>query len=185
MRRLTGLLKTEGGSDNETRRRSDGKMAGHGRGPCNTGDFVDCNDISGDDLTKEDPITMNVETHHKTNASLCGKPVKLGEGYSLVSLRTTEEMGVDDFGLVHGGFIFGLADYAAMIAVNHPNVALGAADVKFLKPVRVGETLMAEARVERQEGKKVSVAVRVERNDKNVFEGTFVCFVLKNHVLDK
>jgi uncharacterized protein (TIGR00369 family) len=128
---------------------------------------------------------MSIQTHNNTNASLCGKPVKLGEGYSLVSLQTTEEMGVDDFGLVHGGFVFGLADYAAMIAVNHPNVALGAADVKFLKPVRVGETLMAEARMEKVEGKKQTVSVRVVRHEENVFEGAFVCFILKKHVLEK
>jgi uncharacterized protein (TIGR00369 family) len=137
------------------------------------------------DLAKEDSIMMNVETHAKTNASLCGTPVKLGEGYSLVSLQTTEEMKVDDFGLVHGGFVFGLADYAAMIAVNHPNVALGAADVRFLKPVRVGDTLMAEARTEKKEGKKQEVFVRVGRADENVFEGTFICFSLEKHVLEK
>lgn len=128
---------------------------------------------------------INVHTHKKTNASLCGSPIKVEEGYSLVSLQTTEEMGVDDFGLVHGGFVFGLADYAAMIAVNHPNVALGAADVKFLKPVRVGEMLTAEARLDAREGKKHNVSVRVERKGETVFEGTFVCFVLERHVLEK
>lgn len=126
---------------------------------------------------------ITTQTHNNTNASLCGTPLKLGDGYSLVTLQTTEEMGVDDFGLVHGGFVFGMADYAAMIAVNHPNVALGAADVKFLKPVRVGDTLMAEARIEKKEGKKEYVFVRVVREGENVFEGTFVCFVLKKHVL--
>ena len=126
-----------------------------------------------------------IQTHKKTDPSLCGVPVKLGKGYSLVSLQTTAQMGVDDFGLVHGGFIFGMADYAAMIAVNHPNVALGAADVKFLKPVRVGDTLVAEARMEKKDGKKETVFVRVVRDGENIFEGTFVCFVLKKHVLEK
>jgi uncharacterized protein (TIGR00369 family) len=128
---------------------------------------------------------MTLNTHQSTEASLCGTPVKLGKGYSLVSLQTTAQMGVDDFGLVHGGFIFGMADYAAMIAVNHPHVALGAAEVKFLKPVRIGDTLMAEASTEKKEGKKERVFVRVVRDGENVFEGTFVCFVLKKHVLDE
>ena len=127
----------------------------------------------------------NLKTHQNTEASLCGTPIKLGKGYSLVSLQTTAQMAVDDFDLVHGGFIFGVADYAAMIAVNHPNVALGAADVKFLKPVRVGDTLVAEARMEKKDGKKETVFVRVIRDGENVFEGTFVCFVLKKHVLEK
>ena len=62
-------------------------------------------------------------------------------------MTTTNAMAADDIGLVHGGFIFGMADYAAMLAVNDPNVVLGAADVKFLKPVSVQETVVAEARV--------------------------------------
>jgi uncharacterized protein (TIGR00369 family) len=126
---------------------------------------------------------MNIQTHQKTDASLCGTPVTIREGYSLVSLQTTPRMGVDDMGLVHGGFVFGLADYAAMIAVNHPNVALGAADVKFLKPVRVGDTVMAEARVDTEAGKKKSVSVRVTRGEETMFEGKLICFVLEKHVL--
>ena len=98
-------------------------------------------------------------------------------------MKTLDSMTVDETGLVHGGFIFGLADYAAMIAVNHPNVVLGAADVKFMKPVKTGETAVAEARVESSEGKKslVNVVVRVE--NKEVFKGVFTCFVLDKHVL--
>jgi acyl-coenzyme A thioesterase PaaI-like protein len=73
------------------------------------------------------------------------KPTICGNGNSQVELVTTAQMAADEQGLVHGGFIFGAADYAAMIAVNHPHVVLGASDVKFLKPVRVGETVMASA----------------------------------------
>ena len=80
--------------------------------------------------------------------------------------------------------MFGQADYAAMIAVNHPNVVLGGADVKFLKPVKVGETLIAEARVTEVKGKKNTVTVSVLRDDDKVFDGTFICFVLEKHVLE-
>lgn len=127
---------------------------------------------------------MDIQTHARTNASLCGIPVELKKDYSRVSLSTTVDMAVDDFGLIHGGFIFGLADYAAMIAVNHPNVALGAAEVKFLKPVRVGDTVMAEAEVTSEKGKKKSVFVRVTNGEETVFEGSFTCFSLERHVLD-
>jgi uncharacterized protein (TIGR00369 family) len=140
---------------------------------------------SGNVSANKGGVMMNIETHKNTSAALCGTPVKIGEGYSLVSLVTTGEMGVDDFGLVHGGFVFGLADYAAMIAVNHPNVALGGANVRFLKPVRVGDTLMAEARMVKKEGRKQEVGVRVARDGENVFEGSFVCFSLEKHVLEK
>ena len=126
---------------------------------------------------------MDIRTHNDINPSLCGTAVKLEAGYSLVSLQTTEEMGADDYGLVHGGFVFGMADYAAMIAINHPNVALGGAEVKFLKPVRVGDTLVAEAKMEKRDGKKMNVFVRVVREGEHIFEGNFVCVVPAKHVL--
>ena len=126
---------------------------------------------------------MDIITHRKINQSLCGTPLNVGEGNSRVQLKTTPDMAADESGLVHGGFIFSLADYAAMIAVNHPNVVLGAADVKFLKPVRVGETVLANAKVEEVQGKKHWVAVSVENVDGAVFQGTLTCFVLDQHVL--
>ncbi len=126
---------------------------------------------------------MDIRTHASIDAELCGAPVELEEGRSLVRLRTTSRMAADDSGLVHGGFVFGLADYAAMLAVNHPNVVLGASECRFLKPVRAGEELLAEARLEPEQGRKHPVRVTVTRAGESVFEGEFTCFVLDRHVL--
>jgi acyl-coenzyme A thioesterase PaaI-like protein len=92
-------------------------------------------------------------------------------------------MAADEHGLVHGGFTFGLADYAAMLAVNDPNVVLGAAEVKFLAPVRSGAVMLATAKLESRNGKKHRVICTVESGGKCVFEGTFTCFVLDKPVL--
>jgi uncharacterized protein (TIGR00369 family) len=132
----------------------------------------------------EEKGIMNIMTHRKISAELCGRPLAVGEGHSQVELKTIPDMTVDDFGLVHGGFIFGLADHAAMIAVNHPNVVLGAADVKFLKPVKVNDTVIAEAKVAEKAGKKHVVPVSVKRDNEVVFEGTFICFILEKHVFE-
>ena len=86
--------------------------------------------------------------------------------------------------LIHGGFTFSLADYAAMLAVNHPYVVLGSASVKFIAPVKKGEVMYAEAKVIRAEGRKTSVSVEVTANDKIVFNGEFICFSLDRHVLE-
>jgi uncharacterized protein (TIGR00369 family) len=126
---------------------------------------------------------MEIRTHQSIDANLCGYPLQVEEGYSRVELLTTPAMAADSSGLVHGGFIFGLADYAAMIAVNHPNVVLGAADVKFLKPVRVADTVVAEARVEEIQGKKNWVAVSVKHAGDVIFQGMFTCFIPEKHVL--
>ena len=126
---------------------------------------------------------MNIHTHQRISRSLCGTPVAVDGGGSRVEMTTVPEMTVDDVGLVHGGYIFGLADHAAMIAVNHPYVVLGGAECRFLKPVRVGEGLTAEAAVMPGEGKKRLVSVTVSRGAEAVFTGTFTCFVLDKHVL--
>jgi uncharacterized protein (TIGR00369 family) len=124
-------------------------------------------------------------THLTINNTLCGEAVTVEKDLSRVVLKTLPEMAVDQMGLVHGGFIFGLADYAAMIAVNDPNVVLGAADVKFLKPVKVGDEVEACARVVKKDGKKHAVSVIVKQQDQSVFEGNFTCFVLERHVLNR
>lgn len=126
---------------------------------------------------------MDIRTHQTIKTELCGKPLEIGEGMSRVGLDLTDAMTVDDSGLVHGGFIFGLADYAAMIAVNHPYVVLGAADVKFLKPASVGTFVVADAKVEEVQGKKWWVAVAVSCNQETLFQGMFTCFVLDKHIL--
>jgi uncharacterized protein (TIGR00369 family) len=125
---------------------------------------------------------MKIVTHQAIDQFLCGRPLEVDDGISRVELKTLPSMAADDSGLVHGGFIFSLADYAAMIAVNHPNVVLGAADVKFLKPVRVGDTVLAEARLQEIQGKKHWVAVSVVQKDETVFQGMFTCFVLDQHI---
>ncbi len=128
---------------------------------------------------------MNVQTHLKINQSLCGTPIELSEGSAKVSFTTSSLMGSDSYGLVHGGFLFGLADYAAMLAVNDPNVVLGSAESKFLKPVAVGETVIASAQIASESGKKRIVTVTIARDEDPVFTGTFTCFVLEKHLLEQ
>jgi acyl-coenzyme A thioesterase PaaI-like protein len=129
---------------------------------------------------------MEIKTHQKINKSLCGRPVEVEDDkFASVELHTTKEMAVDEKGLIHGGFIFGSADYCAMLAVNHPNVVLGSADIKFLKPTKVGEILYFEGVVVSKEGKKRLVEViGKNQRDEIVFQGNFICFVLNKHVLD-
>ena len=126
---------------------------------------------------------MKIKTHRKIDMELCGTPLEVGQGFSRVEFHAIEGMAVDESGLVHGGFVFGLADHSAMIAINHPNVVLGGAEVRFLLPVRTGDTLLAEARVVLSEGKKQVVEVVVQREGQAVFKGAFTCFVLETHVL--
>ena len=124
-----------------------------------------------------------INTHTKISRVLCGTPQSLSESGSEVVLDTTVDMAVDENGLIHGGFIFGLADYAAMLAVNHPFVVLSASNCRFLKPSKPGEHLLASAKMIVEEGKKRTVEVFVTRGGEKIFSGEFFCAVLDKHVL--
>ena len=128
---------------------------------------------------------MDLKTHRKASPRLVGRMVSLKEGVEAVAeLETVDEMAVDEHGLVHGGFTFGLADYAAMTAVNHPNVVLGGVDCRFVAPVKAGETMVARASVKGVEGRRRDVEVEVSVGEKKVFEGIFKCYVLDKHVFE-
>ena len=129
---------------------------------------------------------MKQITHQKTSRKLIGEVISIQENKATVQLKVLDEMLVDDYGLSHGGFTFGLADYAAMVAVNHPNVVLGKATVKFIKTTVKGDVLTAEANVIEIDNSKSIVSVTVLNQDKTlVFEGEFVCFSLDKHILEK
>lgn len=124
-------------------------------------------------------------THQRIAHALCGAPRTIGSGTADVELVLSEPMRVDDTGLVHGGFVFGLADHAAMLAVNEPTVVLADASMKFLAPSVVGETLVARARVSEAAGKRRAVHVEVLCGANMVAEGTFSCAVPSRHVLQR
>lgn len=128
---------------------------------------------------------MEPRTHLGADPRLCGTLLDLGAGSAQVALQAVSEMAVDTQGLVHGGFIFGLADYAAMLAVNDPHVVLASAEARFLKPVRLGDRVIASARTVAAKGKQQEVRVEATVNSQKVFEGTFTCIVLERHVLER
>lgn len=128
---------------------------------------------------------MYLKTHLAINQSLCGQILSSDEGSAIVKINTTSDMVVDDHKLVHGGFIFGAADYAAMAAVNDPNVVLGSAEIKFLKPVKSGDAVIFKAKVTEADGKRRRVDVEgVDERGTKIFTGIFTCFVLEKHVLE-
>jgi acyl-coenzyme A thioesterase PaaI-like protein len=129
-------------------------------------------------------MSVQPATHLGIDHQLCGEPLDLDEGTATVRFETTSNMAADDRGLVHGGFIFGLADHAAMLAVNDPLVVLGSADVKFLAPVRVGETVIASATISAEKGKKRVIDVSAKVGERQVMSGSMTAFVLDKHVLE-
>lgn len=126
---------------------------------------------------------MKLNTHLKIDEKLNGTVIELKEDYAKVELNTIEQMAADEQGLVHGGFIFCAADFAAMAAVNDPYVVLAKSSVKFISPVKVGDKVIFEAVISKFDGNKIIVDVCAKVDQKDVFKGEFLTAVLKQHVL--
>jgi acyl-CoA thioesterase len=73
--------------------------------------------------------------------------VEAGAGDAVVRMAVTDSM-VNGHGIVHGGFVFLVADTAFACACNsHGPVTVAAgADITFLRPARAGDVLEARAR---------------------------------------
>ena len=105
---------------------------------------------------------------------------------TIVSMKTNEIMRIDDKGLIYGGVTFCLADYANMLTVryHHPLSFLHRAHVRYIAPVKVGQEMVAEARLIGREERKYRVDVTI-RTERKVFEGDFINIALEKHVLDE
>ena len=131
----------------------------------------------------EEKEEIFIKTHERISADLCGEILLLERGYVETRLTTTAEMLADDIGLIHGGFTFSGADYAAMIAVNERNVVLVASDCQFLSPVKFHDEVKFIAKVRHKEGRKRNVHVEGFVLDIKVFEGEFKTVITERHVL--
>jgi acyl-CoA thioesterase len=129
-------------------------------------------------------IETKLKTHKKINRNLCGEIQRLEDGFVELKFVTAPEMVADSKDLIHGGFIFGAADYAAMAAINEENVVLAASNCRFIAPVKLGDIVDFTAEIKSTEGRKSSVYVIGNVLNTKVFEGEFKTFVTEKHVLE-
>ncbi|MSO91085.1 MAG: hydroxyphenylacetyl-CoA thioesterase PaaI [Acetobacteraceae bacterium] len=92
----------------------------------------------------------------------------IAPGHAVVTMKVQSSM-VNGLGLCHGGFIFTLADSTFAFACNthnEMNVAQHCA-VTFLRPARLGDTMIAEATERTREGRSgiYDVCVRALNGD--------------------
>ena len=104
--------------------------------------------------------------------------LEIKEGYSKIKMLVRAEM-INGLGIVHGGVAFSFADSAFAFACNNRNNLSVALDtsINFLKPVHVGDVLIAEAK-EIHNGKSTGLyhitISNQHQHDVAVFKGT--CF---------
>ena len=127
---------------------------------------------------------MELNTHLKLDNNLNGNIVELKEDYAKVELKTSEVMVADEQGLIHGGFIFCAADFAAMACVNNPYVVLAKSETKFTAPVKLNDIVMVEANIVDKNGIKSTINVEAKVENKIIFKGVFYTATLDKHVFN-
>jgi acyl-coenzyme A thioesterase PaaI-like protein len=90
---------------------------------------------------------------------------------------------IDEYGLIHSGFIFSAADYAAAVAVNEDNVVIIGGRSKFLAPAKLNDLIEFEAHAKFEDSRKREIKVDGYINDIRIFEGVFQAVILENHIL--
>jgi hypothetical protein len=103
--------------------------------------------------------------------------ITLGErGISI--LETTDEMVFERSQVVRGQFIFAQAESLAIALIDADVVLTGLANVKFRRPVTVGEKLVTKGEVIRRRGAHYVVLVETKSGLEKVFRGKFSVFAV-------
>ena len=87
-------------------------------------------------------------------------------GSVVATMRVRDDM-VNGLGVCHGGLVFALADTAFAFACNayDETCVAAAANIDFLRPVKTGEVLRAEAREDGRDGRSGFYTVEVFNGD--------------------
>ncbi len=151
-----------------------------------TGEEVEEQDLYGEEdaeSVSKDLEENELVSHYEINQSLTGTLEELEEGYAKVHFTATEDMVVDRRGMIHSGFIFGAANYAAMAAVNVSTAILAVSKTNFLAPLSVNDEAIFEATALQKDTRKRNIMVVGYFNNIKFFEGEFTVVVLEHHPL--
>ncbi len=124
-----------------------------------------------------------LKAYNRINGELCGRLIELKPGYAKISLKTSTNMIADDKGLIHSGFLFCAANFAAMACVNDPYAFPLNSEVSFLSPVKNGDMIIFEAYEKYQNEKKKEIEVKGLLDDIKVLTATFTVLIFEEHIL--
>ena len=94
-------------------------------------------------------------------------------------LETTKDMVLEKAEIVRGHHIFAQANSLAVAIIDTAVAVTGSANIRYQKPVSIGERLVASAEVEAQDRNKFTIAVTTKVDEELIFAGEFVIFALE------
>jgi acyl-coenzyme A thioesterase PaaI-like protein len=110
--------------------------------------------------------------------------IQLNDG-GISILESTEELVLEKSKIVRGHHIFAQANSLAVAIIDADVALTGSAEVRYNRPVYVGERLVAKAKVEKIKGNRFYVKVETKINGESVFKGEFIIFSVKDDLMNR
>ena len=131
----------------------------------------DCEETGPDPDLVARAVWDGMETGNRANATLGTNVLDVGPGYATVAMTVTNAM-ANCHGMCHGGFVFALADTAFGYAANSrgDKIVTQHGTITFIRPVRVGDRLVASAHEVAREGRSGIYDVSVAAGEETVAE---------------
>ena len=108
----------------------------------------------------------------------------LTETSSAVTFTPTDDMRLDDSGLIHSAFLMSAVEYAVHCVINSKNTYIQSVKAEYLAPLEANNTYTIDAKVMYADKKKKMVFVKVTLSDIVVFDAEFNVLSLDEHILD-
>ena len=103
--------------------------------------------------------------------------LKIGER-ARSELAIDESMVLTKARVARGHYLFAQANSLAIALVDAPVALTGSVDLKFIRPVKLGEIAVAEGNVKKQDKHKYWVQVTVKVKSEEVLRGNWVLFAM-------
>ena len=131
-----------------------------------------------DDVFNEINVNIPLENNELVvctdmSPNIVGELTEIYRNKVVTRFAPTERMIMDESKMIHAGFIFNAASFAAMAAINKKYSVLIAADVKFLAPIELGHEVIFKAEAIQSDTKKCEVKVEGYLLDIKIFDSLF------------
>ncbi|MBZ7954460.1 MULTISPECIES: hypothetical protein [Campylobacter] len=130
-------------------------------------------------------VRSELTTCLELNTSVAGTIIEIDKNFAKSILITTNDMVVDEHGLIFDAFIFAAANYVAQAAINKEFSVVIGTKCFFYAPLKIGDILELEAHALFDEtSKKRDVKVVGYTKDIKIFEGTIQIVTTEEHIFN-
>ncbi len=120
------------------------------------------------------------------SSEIVGELVEMNLEKSAISIfETTKEHAFEKSKVIKGQHIYSLAESLAIAVIDAQMALIGVANIKYKKPVKIGEKLIAKAEVVKKRGNnKYFVWVKIRVKTQEVFRGKFILVTFSDNKND-